>query len=159
MPNFLTPYTVYLKIAGATAVAILVIWALRVDHLRAEHESQLAGIAAAVKTAGYPKNGDDDLAGDVALLAAARDTYKGNADRADAAIADQNQHIQTLGAATQMAQDTGVAAQKQAAIVTADRDKWIALARTAGARTTVLPDGQELAACKTALDALYAENF
>lgn len=159
MLSFLNPYMLYVKLAGVAAIAVFSIWAFRVNHLRAVHEEQLSKIAASVKAAGYPKNGYDELAGDVDQLAAAADTYKQNWANADAAVATQNQKIQDLGKQTQAAQLVSASSQKLADQASADRDKWIAEARENAKRTVSLPPDQEDKECSDAMDDLFQGGF
>ena len=159
MFSFLSPYATYIKIAKYLAIALFVAWAFRVNHLRGVHEQQLVKVASAVKAAGYPKNGFDELPGDVDQLSATSNTFKQNWQNADAAVTQQNDTIQHLGQQALLNKQTGDAAQKKADALAADRDQWITKAQAASARTELLPDNQELQQCTAALDSLYSENF
>ncbi|HVQ09512.1 MAG TPA: hypothetical protein VMS43_13860 [Allosphingosinicella sp.] len=120
----------------AIAFALLLAWALRVDHLRAEWKKQTETITSAVETAAGLRNlKPKDAAAAVATIAGNLRTCRENGARLQSTIDDQNRAVEALrrdGAARIAALDRAAIDARQGAQAALQRAAAILASRGTG---------------------------
>jgi hypothetical protein len=132
---FLTPRAL-IGLGASIAVALLLAWGLRVDHLRAGWKHQTEVITSAVATAADLRTlAPADAPRIVAQLAGNLRTCRENGARLEAGVAAQNVAVDALqrdGAARIAALDHAAAASRQAAQTAQERANAILAHRGTG---------------------------
>lgn len=128
--------TSYIKIGVGIAFAILLAWALRVDHLRGEWKKSTETITSAVATAAsLPNLKPAEAPAAIAQIAQNLRTCRDNGARLETSITEQNASIEALrrdGAARIAALDRVAANARQAAQTAQERAARILATRGTG---------------------------
>jgi hypothetical protein len=151
----------YLALAGGVALALVLAWGLRVDHLRAGWKlkfetvvEQTGVVTASIRRAtGNPKLKWKDASAQVDALAASRDGWKSAAETQTAAIDRMGAEADRLKA---LNAELRARAEKEIARRTVAIDRLDNQALTAGDRDNCQ---QQIAAAEAALDAIYEEGL
>lgn len=172
MGAFLNPLGTIHRVVGiGMMIALLAIggWALRVDHLRADHLKTIQQIGAVLERALGEKPGSITVPKTfkaVIRLELDRNdwkdeagTYQRERDNARGVVKAQSESILRYEAETKRLRKLSADNRALAAKLIADRDHWIVEAKKAATRTERQTCEAELAEVEGVLDALYQADF
>lgn len=151
----------YKFLAGGLGLALILTttWALRVNHLRDRHLTQISSVVALLKENDHPKANAKNASEYVGLVLAERARFLHERDTAIGKIEAQNDSIQSLSKKGVEARLVAEEASRKVEAVARERDKWIKSAREAGNRTESFTPDEELKECAAAMDGLFRSGF
>lgn len=135
---------------------------LKVGHDRdvAQGYNRDIGAAVAKVTGADPsKLKPSQLAAEIKVIGTDRDTARRERDNFKSAASLQTKRSRELASETARLKAVSDKEVERTKIVTKERDRWIAQAQSASARTERLPDNTELKQTEATLDQIYRAGF
>ena len=149
----------YVRIAIGLVIAAALGWVARVDSLRGHYKAQLTEAVATIKRLTGREVGYGKISAAIVDIHGEGQQFKRERDNARDVLAVQTESIRRYEAETKRLRQISAEQAQLAARLIADRDKWIAKAKSAATRTARLSAEQELEECNGVLDSLYAAGF
>jgi hypothetical protein len=149
----------YIRIVIGLAIAAMIGWVVRVDSLRGHYKAQLTEAVITIKRLTGRDVGFGKISATIIDIHTEGQRFKRERDNARDVLEVQTESIRRYEAETKRLRQISAEQAALAARLIADRDKWIAKAKSAATRTERRSAEQELGECESVLDALYAAGF
>ena len=148
-----------LRFAPYIAIALVLGWGVRVDHLRGGYKAQIEVIRQAVGAAVGTDIKADQIVPGVTRVTVDRDQYQRERDNARDVVLRQSESITRLHEEAERLAKLSAHDRALAQSLIEQRNIWIERARAAETRTERLTADKELEEANAVLDALFDAGF